>query len=79
MIIPVRCFTCGKLLADKWEYYAEEAKKIDDKAAQGEQTSEPRHKNMEPGFKGPLLDRMGLDRICCRRHMISHVELIDRV
>jgi len=22
MIIPVRCFTCGKVLADKWEDYA---------------------------------------------------------
>lgn len=21
MIIPVRCFTCGKVLADKWAYY----------------------------------------------------------
>jgi DNA-directed RNA polymerase subunit N len=22
MIIPVRCFTCGKLIADKWEEFA---------------------------------------------------------
>ncbi len=21
MIIPVKCFTCGKVLADKWIYY----------------------------------------------------------
>lgn len=21
MIIPIRCFTCGKLIADKWEKY----------------------------------------------------------
>lgn len=21
MIIPIRCMTCGKVLADKWEYY----------------------------------------------------------
>jgi DNA-directed RNA polymerase subunit N (RpoN/RPB10) len=24
MIIPVRCMTCGKLLADKYEYYERE-------------------------------------------------------
>ena len=24
MIIPVRCFTCGKILADKYEYYESE-------------------------------------------------------
>ena len=23
MIIPVRCFTCGKVLADKYKYYLE--------------------------------------------------------
>ena len=21
MIIPIRCYTCGKLIGDKWEYY----------------------------------------------------------
>ncbi len=34
MIIPVRCFTCGKLVADRWEEFArrvkagEKAKKV---------------------------------------------------
>ena len=23
MIIPIRCFTCGKLIADKWEEFSE--------------------------------------------------------
>jgi DNA-directed RNA polymerase I, II, and III subunit RPABC5 len=23
MIIPVRCFTCGKVVGDKWEKYVE--------------------------------------------------------
>ncbi|MHA1268898.1 MAG: DNA-directed RNA polymerase subunit N [Candidatus Helarchaeota archaeon] len=23
MIIPIRCFTCGKIIADKWEIYKE--------------------------------------------------------
>ena len=26
MIIPVRCFTCGKLIADKWEEFAKRVK-----------------------------------------------------
>ena len=31
MIIPVRCFTCGKVLANKYRYYVREVqkKKID--------------------------------------------------
>ena len=26
MIIPVRCFTCGKLIADKWEDFTRRVK-----------------------------------------------------
>ena len=28
MIIPVKCFTCGTVLADKYRYYQAEVKKI---------------------------------------------------
>ena len=28
MIIPVKCFTCGMVLADKYLYYCKEVKKI---------------------------------------------------
>ena len=28
MIIPVRCFTCGKTIADKYDYYVTETKKL---------------------------------------------------
>ena len=27
MIIPVKCFTCGKVIADKYRYYLSEVKK----------------------------------------------------
>jgi len=26
LIIPIRCFTCGALIADKWEEFAKEVK-----------------------------------------------------
>ena len=28
MIIPVKCFTCGKVLADKYQFYLREVRKI---------------------------------------------------
>ena len=31
MIIPVRCFTCGKILRDKYEWFTNEIKKNKDK------------------------------------------------
>lgn len=27
MIIPIRCFTCGALIADKWEEFAKKVKR----------------------------------------------------
>lgn len=29
MIIPIKCFTCGKVIADKYEYYVRETTKFD--------------------------------------------------
>ena len=31
MIIPVRCFTCGKVIGNKWESYLELKDKYDEK------------------------------------------------
>ena len=28
MIIPIRCFTCGKVIADKYDYYIKESEKL---------------------------------------------------
>ena len=81
MIIPVRCFTCGKVLANKWEYYQKKVKEMEasEKEAKrnGEAVKERPHKNFDPITTGHILDELGLDRMCCRRHMLGHVDLID--
>lgn len=59
MIIPVRCFTCGKLIADKWEEFARRVRAGED--------------------AGLVLDSLGIERYCCRRMFLSHVEIIDEV
>ena len=59
MIIPVRCFSCGKVVGDKWEPYA-------NRVAAGEDPKE-------------VLDDIGVSRYCCRRMLLSHVELIDEI
>ena len=74
MIIPVRCFTCGKVLANKWLYYK---KRVEEHEVN--QPSEPKNETPadEKTFEGKLLDEMGLTRMCCRRHLLTHVDLID--
>ena len=29
MIIPIKCFTCGKVIADKYDYYIEQVNKLE--------------------------------------------------
>ena len=75
MIIPVRCFTCGKVLCDKWNYYNEQQSKLLDE----DKSKDVNMKNFDGHHTGEILDSMGLDRICCRRHMLGHVDLIDKI
>lgn len=77
MILPVRCFTCGKVLADKWQWFKEKrAERLDD-------ASNVKGSVNEDGFYSEsvkdLLDRLGLTRMCCRRHLLTHVDLIDDI
>ena len=30
---------------------------------------------MEKTAEGKILDKMGLNKICCRRHMLTHVDI----
>jgi len=79
MIIPVRCFTCNKVIGNKWTYYQErvkemmDTKEIDDSDVNNDVINSRDGK--EP--RGKILDDMGITRVCCRRHMLSHVDLID--
>lgn len=77
MIIPIKCFTCGMVLANKYSYYCREVirrKRRLRKSLDGVTylTSEY---NGEKTIEGQVLDDMELDKICCRRHMLSHVDI----
>ncbi|KAL7512381.1 hypothetical protein ACHAXN_009363, partial [Cyclotella atomus] len=59
MIIPVRCFTCGKVIGNKWETYL--------------------YLLQADYSEGDALDELGLRRYCCRRMMLTHVDLIEKL
>ncbi|KAA8543512.1 hypothetical protein F0562_020993 [Nyssa sinensis] len=59
MIIPVRCFTCGKVIGNKWDSYLD--------LLQADYT------------EGDALDALGLVRYCCRRMLMTHVDLIEKL
>ena len=78
MLIPIRCFTCGKVLADKWEYYCKEVKKLK-KGSKEDTILNVNAKNVQMTPEGKVLNSLGLNRYCCRRAMLSNVELIDLI
>lgn len=76
MIIPVKCFTCGNVLANKYRFYLDEVKRI--KLQKGEQVDKVLYlteKNIEKTAEGQVLDTLGLKNLCCRRHMLTHVDI----
>lgn len=69
---PIKCFTCGNVLGNKYQYYADEVrrrkmeKNIDvDKVVY--LTSEYKKKTPE----GDVLDELGLFKMCCRCGMLT--------
>jgi len=55
-MIPVRCFSCGKVVSSVWDEYK---------------------KRIQTEDAGKVLDDLGIERYCCRRMLLTHVELVD--
>lgn len=76
MIIPVKCFTCGKVLANKYRYYIEKVRER--KLAASEDISKVLYMTKdhhEKTHEGYVLDELKLTKMCCRRHMLTHVDI----
>ena len=82
MIIPVRCYTCGKLLADKYDYYEREL--LRKKLAIGNTDEDPLIINInatdvKKTIAGEIMDELGLIRMCCRKVMLTSINIIDEI
>jgi len=78
MIIPVKCFTCGKVLADLYRYYTAEVRKM--KMAKNADADVDNviyltKAQTDKTPEGEVMDRLHLNKICCRRHMLTHVDI----
>ena len=77
MIIPVKCFTCGKVLADKYNYYIKTVKKMKvEKNLIENSVIYLTEKTTEKTPEGLTMDELGLNKICCRRHFLTHVDIV---
>lgn len=86
MIIPVRCFTCGNILADKELAYR---KLVEDAAESSSSTSLPFMYNLDDIYsksvdelksvQGKALDKLCVFKMCCRRHMLTSVDCLEDI
>lgn len=75
MIIPIKCFTCGMLIADKYVYYCKEVKQMKLKNGVKDESLYFTSIKDEKTEEGKVLDNMGLTKMCCRRMMLTHVDI----
>jgi DNA-directed RNA polymerase I, II, and III subunit RPABC5 len=76
MIIPIKCFTCGTVLANKYRYYCEEVRKRKiNKDLSVDKVIYLTKNYSEKTPEGEVLDELLLNKMCCRRHMLTHVNI----
>lgn len=78
MIIPIRCFTCNRVLASKYKKYLEiiSSETQNENIISGDPDIDLSQENIyQKAFKEIGIE----DRYCCKRHMISHIDLIDKI
>ena len=76
MIIPIKCFTCGKVLADKYRFYEKEVRKIKmNEKLEINKVIYLTDENVDKTPEGIVLDKLKLKKYCCRRHMLTHVDI----
>ena len=70
MLIPIRCFTCGKIISNKYEKYLE--------LVEGRKKKEKYINNQDKNIDNDdIFKELKLKRYCCRRMLLTHVDLIE--
>jgi|TARA_B100001971_G_scaffold209175_1_gene232289 DNA-directed RNA polymerase subunit N (RpoN/RPB10) len=69
MIIPIRCFTCGTLIADKYKTFLKELEKKEKK-----ENIDSQNRNLEEIFCN-----LKLKRYCCRRMLYTQSNILNKL
>jgi DNA-directed RNA polymerase subunit N (RpoN/RPB10) len=79
MIIPIRCFTCNQIIANKWNKYQE---KIQEQYLKEDVANNIKKRfidvsNLDKNIEGQILDELKIHKYCCRRMLMSHVDMAE--
>ena len=82
MIIPVRCFTCNKVISDKWVPFIEKVSEKKNTNTNDIKDLDIEYidlKNPNKSIEGQVMDELELHRYCCRRMFLGNVHLITYI
>ena len=68
LIIPIRCFSCNRVIASDFRKFQKKINEIKEK-----------RREPTPEEISNIMDDLGLEKYCCRRMILSHIELIDEI
>lgn len=74
MIFPIRCVTCNNIIGGKYIAYLEKVK--ENRKKSGKTEMEYLTNTTEKTAEGKALDDLTVKKMCCRRHFLTHVDLI---
>ena len=69
MLIPIRCFTCSNLIADKYKKYLELLNKKKEEKNYNELTTD----------NSDIFKKLKLKRYCCKRMLLTNIDIIDKI
>ena len=76
MLIPVKCFTCGTVIGDKYLFYQKQVYEIKiERKINPEVIQYLDETRIDKTVEGEVLDFLKLTKMCCRRHMLTHVNI----
>jgi DNA-directed RNA polymerase I, II, and III subunit RPABC5 len=74
MIFPIRCISCNSVIAGKYLAYLEKVNKS--RKELGKTDMEYLTATTVKTAEGKALDDLKILRPCCRRHFLTHVDLL---
>ena len=88
MIIPVRCFTCNMIIGSKYRRYLEIIAEEEGKHKEKEPgidiisvatSMEGKNDQAIESASQVAFKALNIKRYCCRRHLLTHIDLVDKI
>ncbi len=74
MIIPIRCFSCNGLIADKWVEYNNQINSLPK-----DQVVKIIGKEIPESYQNKILNDLGVERYCCRRMFLGNLDMTENL